>query len=91
MSHTSRNPVIINCASTGYPPTLVIWYKSGERLTASATHQITSVLTNRLTSDYDNLLTINQPINEAAGVYVCSVRNAEYEPTDTSFTVSIGE
>lgn len=81
-------PVTLNCATTGLPPTLALWYKSNITLSSNPTYQMSQVVKNRMSSDYDNLLSINKEEEAAEGLYECRLRTRVYEPTDNTFIES---
>ena len=74
------NSLVINCSTTGLPATRIVWTKGATQLVNSETYQLTQLLSDRSTSTYSNLLTINQTLQEATGLYSCT---ADSEQTGT--------
>jgi len=54
------------------------------------TYQLTQLLSDRSTSAYSNLLTINQTLQEATGLYTCTAVN-EQAQSGTGIDVTTGE
>ena len=65
--------IVINCGTTGLPPTRVVWTKEGMQLVNNQTYQLSQFLRDRTTSAYSNLLTINQTLQQSRGLYRCAV------------------
>ena len=67
----------LTCTSTGSPPTNVIWMKDGETLiTNGTTYSLTQTLVDRVTSTYNNTLTIEARFADIIGEYSCKVGNS---------------
>ena len=77
--------IVINCGTTGLPPTRVVWTKEGMQLVNNQTYQLSQFLRDRTTSAYSNLLTINQTLQQSRGVYRCAV---DSEQTGTNQSTS---
>ena len=77
--------------STGSPATVVSWMKDGVIIDESSTdYTLTQTITNRATSTYNNILTVNEGApGGVAGTYSCTVTNDL--GTATNETVAFGE
>ena len=64
---------MINCSTTGLPPTSIAWSRGSVQLVNSQVYQLSQLLSDRATSTYSHLLTINQTLQELRGVYRCTV------------------
>ena len=69
--------IVINCSTTGLPPTNVVWTRGNEMLVNNQTYQLSQLLSNRMQSAYNNLLTINLELQELKGIYLCIVINEQ--------------
>ena len=80
MGRVSELPLTLNSPTTGLPPTTITWKKgivsSTFRLEHGATYGMTTVLRERHTSMFDNLLHINQTPQQAEGLYYFQAENA---------------
>ena len=76
MALTSASSTL-TCTSTGSPATTVIWTRNGQPLVIDgSTYRMVQTVTNRASSTYENVLTINQPLGNIAGeTFTCSVTN----------------
>ena len=81
----SSPSIVINCGTAGLPPTRVVWTKGGRQLVNNETYQLSQFLSDRTTSAYSNLLTINQTLQQSRGVYRCAV---DSEQTGTNQSTS---
>ena len=79
----------LTCVSTVSPATAVSWMKDGQPLTTdgSSYYTLTQTVTDRTTSTYSNVLTVNEGIG-IAGAYNCTVSN---DLGSDSKTVALGE
>ena len=75
--------IVINCSTTGLPPTRVIWTKGETQLVNNQMYQLSQFPSDRVTSTYSNLLAINQTLQQLRGVYRCAV-NSEQTGTNQS-------
>ena len=67
----------LTCTSTGSPPTNVKWMKDGETLITNGTmYSLTQTLVDRVTSTYNNTLTIEASFIDVVGEYSCKVVNS---------------
>ena len=75
----------LTCTSIGGPPTNVTWRRDGVVITPNATHQQTQMLTDRATSIYQTVLTINSSVSHSdiVGTYNCTVENVRGGSSDT--------
>ena len=80
----SQSPLVIDCTSTGLPPTQAVWFQEGQILNDSLVYQVDSYLINRANSTYSNLLTINRNIEGARGVFTCSIASTTTNPEQSS-------
>jgi len=69
--------LVINCSTTGLPATSIVWTKEATRIVNSETYQLTQLVSDRSTTTYSNLLTINQTLQEARGFYSCTAANEQ--------------
>lgn len=80
MGRVSESPLTLNSPTTGLPPTGITWKKGVDsievRLENGTTYGIISVLRERHTSMFDNLLRINQTPQQAKGLYYFQAENA---------------
>ena len=67
----------VRCISTGSPATVVSWMKDGVIIDeSSADYTLTQTITNRATSTYNNIVTVNEGApGGVAGTYNCTVTN----------------
>ena len=81
----------VRCISTGSPATVVSWMKDGVIIDESSTdYTLTQTITNRATSTYNNIVTVNEGApGGVAGTYNCTVTNDK--GTATNETVAFGE
>ena len=81
----------VRCISTGSPATNVTWMKDGVIIDESSTdYTLTQTVTNRATSTYTNIVTVNVGApGGVAGIYICTVTNDL--GTATNETVAYGE
>jgi len=77
----SQSPLVIDCMSTGLPPTQAVWSHGSQILNDSEVYQRDSHLINRATSTYSNLLTINQNVS---GKFSCSISSTTIGPAQSS-------
>ena len=77
--------IVINCGTTGLPPTRVFWLKEGEELVNNETYQLSQLLRDRTTSTYSNLLTINQTLQQSRGLYLCAVDSEQTGTNQSSY------
>ena len=61
--------VVINCSTTGLPPTSIAWTKGSAQLVNNEVYQLSQLLSDEATSTYNNLLKINQTLQELRGIY----------------------
>ena len=61
--------IVINCSTTGLPPTSIVWTKGSAQLVNNEVYQLSQLLSDRATSTYSNLLTVNQTLQELRGIY----------------------
>lgn len=80
----SQSPLVINCMSTGLPPTQAVWSRGSQILNDSEVYQKDSHLINRATSTYSNILTINQNIQDVSGNFACSISSTTTGPAQSS-------
>ena len=73
----SSPSIVINCSTTGLPPTSIVWTRGSAQLVNSQVYQLSQLLSDRATSTYSNLLTINQTLQELRGLYRCTVDNEQ--------------
>ena len=70
----------LSCVSSGSPPTHVIWERDGEKIyfndSSYDSYHSNQVLLDRVTSTYNNTLTINATIEDVVGEYSCTVVNS---------------
>ena len=67
----------LSCISYNSPPTNVIWERDEKRIYFNNTsYQSSQMLMNRITSAYNNTLTINATIEDVMGEYSCTVTNS---------------
>lgn len=80
MGRVSESPLTLNSPTTGLPPTTITWKKgvvsSTFRLENGTTYGVTTVLRERHSSTFDNLLRINQTLQQAEGLYYFQAENA---------------
>ena len=81
----------VRCISTGSPATVVSWMKDGVIIDESSTdYTLTQTITDRATSTYNNILTVNEgATGGVAGTYICNVTNDLGTATDQ--VVAVGE
>ena len=81
----------VRCISTGSPATVVSWMKDGVIIDESSTdYTLTQTITNRATSTYNNIVTVNVGApGGVAGTYICTVTNDI--GSDTDQLVGVGE
>ena len=81
----------VTCISTGSPATVVSWMKDGVIIDESSTdYTLTQTITNRATSTYNNILTVNEGApGGVTGTYNCTVTNDIGTATDQ--LVAVGE
>ena len=81
----------VRCISTGSPATVVSWMKDGVIIDESSTdYTLTQTITDRATSTYNNILTVNVGApGGVAGTYICTVTNELGSATDQ--LVGVGE
>ena len=77
--------IVINCGTTGLPPTRVVWIKEDEELVNNETYQLSQFLSDRATSAYSNLLTINQTLQQSRGLYLCAVDSEQTGTNQSSY------
>ena len=79
----------VRCISTGSPATVVSWMKDGVIIDESSTdYTLTQTITNRATSTYNNILTVNVgATGGVAGTYICNVTNDLGTATDQVMAV----
>ena len=78
----------VRCISTGSPATVVSWMKDEVIIDESSTdYTLTQTITNRATSTYNNILTVNE--GAVTGMYSCTVTNDI--GTATGQVVAVGE
>ena len=65
----------LSCVSYNSPPTKVIWERDEKRIIYNNTYQSSQMLMNRITSAYNNTLTINATPEDVIGEYACTVSN----------------
>ena len=76
------------CISTRSPATVVSWMKDGVIIDESSTdHTLTQTITDRATSTYSNVVTVNE--GGVAGTYICNVSNEL--GSDSKDVVAVGE
>ena len=80
----SQSPLVIDCTSTGLPPTQAVWFRESQILNDSEVYQADSYLINRTTSTYSNLLTINRNIEDVRGVFACLISSTTTNPEQSS-------
>ena len=61
--------IVINCSTTGLPPTSILWTRGSVQLVNNQVYQLSQLLSDRATSTYSNLLTINQTLQNLKGIY----------------------
>ena len=85
--------IVINCSTTGLPPTNVVWTRGNAILLNNKTYQLSQLLSNRTQSAYNNLLTINRKLQELRGIYLCTVINEQTgnNQSRSSSNVTIGK
>ena len=81
----------VRCISTGSPATVVTWMKDGVIIDESSTdYTLTQTITNRATSTYNNIVTVNEGApGGVTGTYICTVTNDL--GTATGQVVAVGE
>ena len=81
----------LTCVSTGSPATNVTWMKEGHPLSFDRyAYQLTQMITDRATSTYSNVLTINEKApTGVAGTYGCQVSNQI--GSDYQDVIAVGE
>ena len=81
----------VRCISTGSPATVVSWMKDGVIIDESSTdYTLTQTITNRATSTYNNIVTVNEGApGGVAGTYICTVTNELGSHSD--LRVAVGE
>ena len=74
---TSASSSTLTCISTGSPATTVTWTRNGQPLAIDGdTYQLSQTVTNRASSTYENVLTINLPLARILGsTFLCTVTN----------------
>ena len=84
---TADPPVFtLTCVSTGGPATTVTWTRDGAIVSNDANHVFTKTVTDQLTANYSNTLTVT---GREPGNYTCSVANNRTAPPATaSLTVA---
>ena len=76
------------CISTRSPATVVSWMKDGVIIDESSTdYTLTQIITDRATSTYSNVVTVNE--GGVAGTYICNVSNEL--GSDSKDVVAVGE
>ena len=67
----------VRCISTGSPATVVSWMKDGVIIDEPSTdYTLTQTITDRATSTYNNILTVNEGApGGVTGTYTCTVTN----------------
>ena len=81
--------IVINCSTTGLPPTRVIWTKGETQLVNNQMYQLSQFPSDRVTSTYSNLLTINQTLQQLRGFYHCKVESEQTGTSQSSFGANI--
>ena len=74
----NRQSQTITCTSTGGPATKVIWLKDDVNISFAINEDLyehSQIITNTISSTYENRLRIVDKSSEAAGTYTCEVRN----------------
>ena len=61
--------IMINCSTTGLPPTSILWTRGSAQLVNNQVYQLSQFPSDRATSTYSNLLTINQTLQNLKGIY----------------------
>ena len=78
-SEPSASSSTLTCISTGSPATTVTWMRNGQPLAIDGdTYQLSQTVTNRASSTYENVLTINLPlasILDGDNSFTCTVTN----------------
>ena len=69
--------IVINCSTTGLPPTSILWTRGSTQLVNNQVYQLSQLLSDRATSTYSNLLTINQTLQGLRGIYLCSASSEQ--------------
>ena len=76
LGRSSDSPITLNCPTTGLPPYLVTWRKSGDLLVSGGSYEISTVLRDRKNTTFDHFLRIYQTPQQAQGIYRCWSGNA---------------
>ncbi len=72
----SSSQFTLICTSTNSPATTVVWTKDGTTLSFDGTpYQHSQVVTNRLSSTYNNIMTSTGTPASTLGSYTCTVSN----------------
>ena len=87
---SSASSSTLTCTSTGSPATTVLWTRNGQPVSIDeTTYKLTQTVTDRAASTYENVLTINQPLNNIHGSnFTCTVSNTLGSNTSNSLQVT---
>jgi hypothetical protein len=86
MRRTSESPFTLTCTSTSLPPYFIWWLKGGDVISNGDPYSISSVLTDRPESTYENQLTVasENDVDLIAVIYKCVIlmQVQPYDETD---------
>ena len=72
----ANSALTLNCTSTGSPATTVVWTKNGSVIPADGIYDSAQILRDGTRATYDNLIMINSPPGDLAGLYSCIVHDS---------------
>ena len=75
VGQSAVSPLTLTCDTTGLPATLVLWTKGSSTLSNGPVYQLRQSHARNFEADFTNELVINQPINDAQGIYSCTVNS----------------
>lgn len=76
IQRSSEHPFTLTCSSTFLPPYLLLWQRGNEVISNGDTYSLSSNLADRLTSTYENTLTISTEsgVGLTGVIYLCGMR-----------------
>ena len=87
LDESSGTVFTLNCISTGSPPTNLTWTKDGEVITSDNNYEVIQVLSNGVTTTYDNILKVHSQLSEIVGTYTCMIDNSVSVPVEQTITI----
>ena len=88
MGRSSESPLTLNCLTVGLPPTTIEWYKSGTELVNNQIYTMYQEVIDRRLSQFNNLLEISQPPQQAIGFFRCKISTSLHEMQSSNDTLN---